>query len=373
MSQIGLELVKWYTKHKRDLAWRETQQDATDPYRVWLSEIMLQQTTVAGATPYFIKFINRFPKIEDLASASLEEILDMWAGLGYYARARNLHLCARTICEQHNRQFPKDEASLLALPGIGPYTAGAIIAIAFNKPAIALDGNAKRVIARLFALRKPLNQIEKQLRSHYSEILHSPRPSEFAQAMMDLGATLCTPKNPKCLHCPLNRFCQAKQHTHAIPARIAKVPLPVRQGALLHIRSQALPAPQALMRRRTSKSMLGGCIEFIGTAWDNKECEQDNQRWRRELQELYTQLNLGNLGNRVKIKQKSGFKNYIQHSFTHYKLNLHLYRLDLSLTQFEHIEQFLGRQCGAFRVTESHISSMFLPSLMRKAAIEFLP
>src|SRR5580704_14324427 len=192
-------LLAWYDRHRRALPWRSLPGEPTDPYRVWLSEIMLQQTTVVTVAPYFDRFVARWPDIRALAAASLDEVLHQWQGLGYYARARNLHACAGAVVERHGGRFPEHPEQLRALPGIGEYTAAAIAAIAFDHRSAAVDGNVERVVARLFAVDQPLPQAKPRLRSLATELVPERRAGDFAQALMDLGATLCTPRRPRCI------------------------------------------------------------------------------------------------------------------------------------------------------------------------------
>ncbi|MFZ1101865.1 MAG: A/G-specific adenine glycosylase, partial [Hyphomicrobiaceae bacterium] len=189
----ALALLAWYDRARRDLPWRSAPGRRADPYRVWLSEIMLQQTTVKAVIPYYLEFLRRWPSVEALAAASLNDVLAAWAGLGYYSRARNLHACARRVVERHGASFPRSEAALKELPGIGPYTAAAIAAIAFGAPATAVDGNVERVVARLFAVAEPLPAAKPELRWLAAGLTPTRRAGDFAQAMMDLGATVCTP------------------------------------------------------------------------------------------------------------------------------------------------------------------------------------
>ena len=192
-------LLAWYDRHRRTLPWRALPGAKTEPYLVWLSEIMLQQTTVATVGDYFRKFVARWPTVQALAAAPIDDILSAWAGLGYYARARNLHACARTVAELHDGRFPDTEDALRALPGIGPYTAAAIRAIAFDQPASAVDGNVERVIARLFAIRTPLPDAKPEIQARAASLVPQQRAGDYAQAMMDLGATVCTPRSPRCV------------------------------------------------------------------------------------------------------------------------------------------------------------------------------
>jgi A/G-specific adenine glycosylase len=220
-------LLAWYDCHRRRLPWRSEPGEAADPYRVWLSEIMLQQTTTAAAAPYFIAFVTRWPSVGALAAASLDEVLGAWAGLGYYARARHLHACARTVAGELGGRFPDSEAGLRALPGIGPYTAAAIAAIAFGRRAAAVDGNVERVIARLGAIEDPLPQAKPRIREDALKLVPNDRPGDFAQALMDLGATICTPRRPACGLCPWAHGCQA--HRRGL-AETFPVKQPKRRG-----------------------------------------------------------------------------------------------------------------------------------------------
>ena len=203
-STPAKKLLAWYDRHRRDLPWRARPGTRPDPYCVWLSEIMLQQTTVAAAKGYFTRFIARWPILEALAAAELDEVLHAWQGLGYYARARNLHKCARVLVGEYGGRFPDSEQGLRALPGIGAYTAAAIAAIAFDRPATAVDGNVERVVARLFAVEDPLPRAKTALYRLAAGLTPRLRPGDYAQAMMDLGATICTPRSPGCGRCPLS-------------------------------------------------------------------------------------------------------------------------------------------------------------------------
>src|SRR5882724_4396005 len=225
-------LLEWYDRHRRTLPWRAPAGQTSVPYIVWLSEIMLQQTTVATVGDYFHRFVKRWPTIEALATAPIDEVLSAWAGLGYYARARNLHVCARVVAEQQGGRFPEDEAALLALPGIGRYTAAAIRAIAFDHPASAVDGNVERVIARLFAIETPLPDAKIEIQQRAATLVPQRRAGDYAQAMMDLGTTVCTPRNPRCVICPFMTTCRARKLGIAeeLPRRVAKAEKPTRRG-----------------------------------------------------------------------------------------------------------------------------------------------
>ncbi len=265
------DLLAWYDRHARRLPWRVSPAQARrgrrpDPYRVWLSEIMLQQTTVATVGPYFRAFVERWPTVGDLAAADLDAVLHAWAGLGYYARARNLHKCARAVAGAHGGAFPDTEEGLRALPGIGPYTAAAIAAIAFDRPATVVDGNVERVMARLFAVEDSLPAAKSQLRALAQRLTPNARSGDYAQAVMDLGATVCTPRAPKCLMCPWQPSCQAQALSIAetLPRRAPKPERPLREGlAFWTMRSDGA----VLLRRRPERGLLGGMMEVPSSDW----------------------------------------------------------------------------------------------------------
>ena len=259
-------LLAWYDAERRRLPWRYAPGRKADPYRVWLSEIMLQQTTVKAVVPYFEAFVARWPTVRKLAAAPLDDVLAAWAGLGYYTRARNLHACAVAIVAEHGGRFPATEAELRTLPGIGPYTAAAIAAIAFGERATPVDGNVERVVARLFAVRDPLPAAKPLLRRFAAALTPADRPGDFAQAMMDLGATVCMPRRPSCLMCPLAGRCAARELGLAseLPARKEKARRPTRRGtAFVALREDGY----VLLRRRHDDGLLGGMMEVPSTEW----------------------------------------------------------------------------------------------------------
>jgi A/G-specific adenine glycosylase len=263
-------LLAWYDRHRRVLPWRAQPGERPDPYRVWLSEIMLQQTTVATVGPYYERFLARWPTVDALAAAPLDDVLHAWQGLGYYARARNLHACARAIVAEHGGRFPATEEALRALPGIGGYTAAAIAAIAFDQVATPVDGNIERVVARLFCVTAPLPEAKPELRRLAATLTPSQRAGDFAQAAMDLGATICTPLKPKCVLCPWRDDCAARQEgiAETLPARRAKAAKPQRRGvAFWAVR----PDGAVLLRRRPDSGLLGGMMEVPSTAWRSEE------------------------------------------------------------------------------------------------------
>src|SRR5476649_2009451 len=262
----ALRLLAWYDRHRRTLPWRAPAGERTEPYLVWLSEIMLQQTTVATVGDYFRRFVERWPTVEALAAAPLDEVLSAWAGLGYYARARNLHACAQAVAILYAGRFPEDEAELLALPGIGPYTAAAIRAIAFDHPASAVDGNVERVITRLYAIETPLPDSKPEINVRAAGLVPNERAGDYAQALMDLGATVCTPRNPGCVICPFVGDCQAqaKGLTEELPRRAPKALKPTRRG-LAFVLSRKDGA--VLLRKRPPKGLLGGMDEVPSSDW----------------------------------------------------------------------------------------------------------
>ncbi|MEX2632151.1 MAG: A/G-specific adenine glycosylase [Tistlia sp.] len=304
-------LLAWYDRHRRRLPWRALPGERPDPYRVWLSEIMLQQTTVATVGPYFERFTARWPSVGALAAAPLDAVLAEWAGLGYYARARNLHACAQAVVERHGGAFPDQEAALLALPGVGAYTAAAVAAIAFDRPATPLDGNIERVVARLFAVAEPLPGAKPTLRRLAATLTPAERPGDYAQAAMDLGATVCLPGRPKCLLCPLEAGCRARALGIAerLPARAAKAERPTRRGV-------AFLAPRAagrvVLRRRPDKGQLGGKAEVPSTDWRAEAWEAAEAAGQAPLAAVWDAL-----------------PGLVRHTFTHFHLELAVWRADL--------------------------------------------
>lgn len=283
-AQASAALLDWYGRHARDLPWRIPPGAAArkdpypdpypDPYRVWLSEIMLQQTAVATVKAYFARFVARWPTVGDLAAAPLDDVLHAWQGLGYYARARNLHRCARTVAQEHGGVFPDTEEGLRALPGIGAYTAAAVAAIAFGRPATVVDGNVERVMARLHAVETPL-PAAKPLLGRLAGLTTPAggpqhRPGDYAQAVMDLGATVCTARSPKCLLCPWSAGCAAHRAGIAaeLPRRAPKKAKPLRRGIVWWIEG---PDGRVLLQRRPENGLLGGMMEFPGTGWTEAE------------------------------------------------------------------------------------------------------
>ncbi|MBI1211995.1 MAG: A/G-specific adenine glycosylase [Alphaproteobacteria bacterium] len=300
-------LLAWYDRHRRKLPWRALPGQTPDPYRVWLSEVMLQQTTVAAVGPYYVAFLKRWPTVEALAAAPVEEVMSAWAGLGYYSRARNLHACARHVAHNLGGKFPDTEESLRALPGVGPYTASAIAAIAFAKRAAPVDGNIERVLARLYAVREPLPGAKPALRALAQELAPKERAGDFAQAMMDLGAMICTPKAPDCANCPWTEDCMGRALGLAsvLPYRDAKAVRPLRRGAAFVVISTD---DEVLLRRRPPKGLLGGMHEPPMSAW---EVDFPANARAAPLKAAFRKL-----------------PGLVRHGFTHFELELEVYRVE---------------------------------------------
>ncbi len=306
-----------------------------DPYHVWLSEIMLQQTTVAAVSRYFLQFITTWPSVADLAAAPLDDVLRAWAGLGYYARARNLHACARSVVDDHGGRFPASESALLKLPGIGPYTAAAIAAIAFGQRAAAVDGNVERVISRFHAIETPLPGAKPEIRARTLAMVPAAGAGDFAQALMDLGATICTPRRPRCPDCPWADHCTARQLGIAdtLPRKAPRKPLPVRRGIAFWIeRSDGA----VLLRRRPDKGLLGGMMEVPSTDW------------RPQLPD--------DPAPPLAAEWRKGPK--VAHTFTHFHLELDVWRT--------HVATETAPVAGGNWVAMGDLHAEALPSLMRK-------
>lgn len=266
-------LLDWYDRFARVLPWRSIPGQTPDPYHVWLSEVMLQQTTVQAVIPYFGKFVDNWPTVQDLAAARDEEVMQAWAGLGYYARARNLLKCARVIAQEHGGRFPDTVDGLKALPGIGDYTSAAIASIAFDAPATVIDGNVDRVISRWFAIETPLPDSKPEIRASAALLFQGDcldRPGDFAQAMMDLGATICTPKSPKCMICPVSAGCAARLAGLAdiLPRRKDKAARPQRAGFIYWITNSN---GEVLFETRPAKGLLGGMVALPTSDWVARE------------------------------------------------------------------------------------------------------
>jgi A/G-specific adenine glycosylase len=295
----------WWDRHRRALAWRAAPGDAPDPYRVWLSEVLLQQTTAQAATPYYEAFVAKWPRVEDLAAAPAEAVVGAFAGLGYYARARNLHACAKEIARRGGR-FPSEEAELRILPGVGGYTAAAIAAIAFGRQTTPVDGNIARILARLLALDQPIAQARGEIEAAARILAPGERAGDFAQALMDIGAAICRPRNPNCPSCPLLRHCAAFQsgNPDAYPRRSEARIKPRRQGAVFFAqRSDGA----FLARRRPAHGLLASTVELPGTPWTS-EGPDDKIADAAPIAAVWRLL-----------------PGAVEHSFTHFALTLTVY------------------------------------------------
>lgn len=276
-SALPARLLEWYDVHARDLPWRvrpasRAAGEHPDPYRIWLSEVMLQQTTVAAVRDYFHRFTHRWPTVAALAAAPDADVMGEWAGLGYYARARNLLKCARAVASDHGGIFPDDHDALLSLPGIGPYTAAAISAIAFDAPEVVMDGNVERVMARLHDIHTPLPNAKPELKARAAALTPARRSGDYAQAVMDLGATICTPKSPACGICPWRDPCRARIAGTApeLPKKAPKKAKPVRRGIVY---LAARPDGAMLLERRPDSGLLGGMLGWPGSDWAEAPAE----------------------------------------------------------------------------------------------------
>jgi A/G-specific adenine glycosylase len=339
------DLLAWFDRHRRTLPWRAPPGKAADPYRVWLSEIMLQQTTVKAVAPYYARFLQYWPDLQALAAAPLDDILRAWAGLGYYARARNLHACARAVVERHEGQFPASVAALRELPGIGAYTAAAIAAIAFDQAATPIDGNIERVTARLYAVTTPLPAAKLEIARLTCALTPRRQAGDFAQAMMDLGATICTPKRPACSLCPWNKNCAAYPAGRAedFPIRLPKRNGLLRRGAAFVARRTD---DFVLIRTRPSRGLLGGMAEVPTTPWsadfDESKALEAAPRFASARKPI--------------VWRKIG--GVVRHVFTHFPLELAVYRAE--------IPRAVAVPDGMRWIAISELGGEALPSVMRK-------
>lgn len=338
VSGVSRSMLAWYDKNARELPWRigpkaRKAGSCPDPYAVWLSEIMLQQTTVATVAPRYAEFLKRWPTVEAMAAAPLDDILGQWAGLGYYARARNLHKCAVEIARRGG--FPDTEEGLKELPGIGDYTAAAITAIAFDKCAVVVDGNIERVVSRLFAIETPLPAAKPEMKQRANEIWPAKRSGDFAQSLMDLGAGICRPKAPTCLLCPISSACEALKQgrAEAFPKKAAKKAKPNRVGGAFAMTNAK---GEILFERRPEKGLLGGMLGLPGTPWS---AAASNDQFTH-----------------APAKSKWTKHGAITHTFTHFHLTLDVY---------------VGVAPKGFRRARDQVwvdpSKVRLPTVMKKA------
>jgi A/G-specific adenine glycosylase len=336
--RIARRLLAWWDVHRRALPWRAAATQRPNPYAVWLSEILLQQTTVTAAIPYFNRFMARWPRVEDLAAASVEEVMQAFAGLGYYSRARNLHLCAREVAERG--AFPLETEELRKLPGVGAYTSQAIAAIAFGRRASPVDGNVARIIARLFALPMPIAQSRKTIAGRAASLTPNNRAGDFAQAMMDLGAMICTPRKPDCKACPLGSDCAASAsgEPQAFPRRAPRAARPLRMGAAFFVRASD---GRVLMRTRPAKGLLGGTVELPGSEW-SVDFEMAQSIRHAPFQASWRRI-----------------PGSVEQAFTHFHLQLAIYAARMP--------KRLPTPRGCYWIEESKIPELALSSVMVKA------
>src|SRR5882762_7016213 len=338
-------LLAWYDRHRRKLPWRPLSGERADPYRVWLSEIMLQQTGVKTVGPYFEKFLARWPDVDALGRASLDDVLRMWAGLGYYSRARNLHACAVAVRGDHGGAFPETEEGLRALPGIGAYTAAAIAAIAFDRWTMPVDGNIERVVSRLFAVQEPLPKAKPLIQQLATTLLDAgdekSRAGDSAQALMDLGSSICTPKRPACALCPLNDDCvsRARGEQETFPRKAAKKTGALRRGAAFVVTR----GDELLVRTRPEKGLLGGMTEVPTSHWLAAQDDRAALKQAPALKGI------------ARWHRKAGV---VTHVFTHFPLELAVYTANVPARA--------GAPEGMRWVPISTLADEALPNVMRK-------
>jgi A/G-specific adenine glycosylase len=334
IGEFQVRLLAWFDNEGRDLPWRKRK--PRNPFRVWVSEIMLQQTTVKAVIPYFLKFLDLYPNVETLAKAPLENVLKTWAGLGYYSRARNLHKCAGVIVKNFGGRFPKTEQELLELPGIGLYSAAAIAAIAFEEKTVVVDANVERVVARLFRVGAPLPNSKPALRKLAKTLTPGLRPGDYAEAVMDLGALICTPKDPACHQCPVSGLCLAKAagEQNLLPRREKKQSRPIRLGTVFWLEDK----DKVLVRRRPEKGLLGGMPEFPTTPWE-KTLQNPKDFTPAEI--FWTDLG------------------EVAHTFTHFHLKLRVLKGE-------------GPGGPGQWVMKDEVLDLGLPTVMKKVALRVL-
>jgi len=350
-SSFAPLLLRWYDEHRRDLPWRAKAGETSDPYHVWLSEIMLQQTTVATVGPYFARFLHLWPRLRDLANAELDDVLHAWQGLGYYARARNLHRCAKFVQDNCQGVFPSAEQDLLKLPGVGTYTAAAIASIAFDQRAVVVDGNIERVISRVFDLHTPLPKVKPEIKEKTDWVTPDQRAGDFAQAMMDLGATICVPKKPACMLCPLSDLCDGREKGTAVdlPKKTPKKPKPTKFCFAYWIETDD---GSILLRRREEKAMLGGMMEV------------PTSDWVEQPQALEESLKQANLDQGYDWELLAG---EAKHTFTHFHFEMKVVKIKLAKSQMKNFNADLSQNWQeAFWCHPRNLVDQALPTTMKK-------
>ena len=335
-TYFSKNVLNWYSLNKRDLPWRYKNNSQKDPYKIWVSEIMLQQTTVQTVIPYYKKFIKRWPNVKKLSTSNINEVLDFWSGLGYYRRAKNLHLTSKIISNQFDGVFPLEENEIIKLPGIGEYTAAAIRAIAKDEEDTVVDANIERVIARVFYLKKPIKKIKKEIKQNAKKLTPKLNNGDYIQALMDIGSLICTPKDPLCNDCPIEKFCitKKKNAVNEIPKKIIKNDKPVREGIVFWIKNKN---NQILLKRRDETGLLPGMLEFPSYNWSKNKINENDKK-------------ILSIKNIKKLNKK------IIHEFSHFKLKLTVYEKN----------KFNKNRIDGMWVGIDEINELGLPTLMKK-------
>lgn len=335
-TYFSKNVLNWYSLNKRDLPWRYKNNSQKDPYKIWVSEIMLQQTTVQTVIPYYKKFIKRWPNVKKLSTSNINEVLDFWSGLGYYRRAKNLHLTSKIISNQFDGVFPLEKNEIIKLPGIGEYTAAAIRAIVKDEEDTVVDANIERVIARVFYLKKPIKKIKKEIKQNAKKLTPKLNNGDYIQALMDIGSLICTPKDPLCNDCPIEKFCitKKKNAVNEIPKKIIKNDKPVREGIVFWIKNKN---NQILLKRRDETGLLPGMLEFPSYNWSKNKINENDKK-------------ILSIKNIKKLNKK------VIHEFSHFKLKLTVYEKN----------KFNKNRIDGMWVGIDEINELGLPTLMKK-------
>ena len=335
-TYFSKNVLNWYSLNKRDLPWRYKNNSQKDPYKIWVSEIMLQQTTVQTVIPYYKKFIKKWPNVKKLSASNINEVLDFWSGLGYYRRAKNLHLTSRIISNQFGGVFPLEKNEIIKLPGIGEYTAAAIRAIVKDEEDTVVDANIERVIARVFYLKKPIKKIKKEIKQNAKKLTPKLNNGDYIQALMDIGSLICIPKDPLCNDCPIEKFCTTKKKNavNEIPKKIIKNDKPVREGIVFWIKNKN---NQILLKRRDETGLLPGMLEFPSYNWSKNKINENDKK-------------ILSIKNIKKLNKK------VIHEFSHFKLKLTVYEKN----------KFNKNRIDGMWVGIDEINELGLPTLMKK-------
>ena len=335
-TYFSKNVLNWYSLNKRDLPWRYKNNSQKDPYKIWVSEIMLQQTTVQTVIPYYKKFIKKWPNVKKLSTSNINEVLDFWSGLGYYRRAKNLHLTSRIISNQFDGVFPLEKNEIIKLPGIGEYTAAAIRAIVKDEEDTVVDANIERVIARVFYLKKPIKKIKKEIKQNAKKLTPKLNNGDYIQALMDIGSLICIPKDPLCNDCPIEKFCTTKKKNavNEIPKKIIKNDKPVREGIVFWIKNKN---NQILLKRRDETGLLPGMLEFPSYNWSKNKINENDKK-------------ILSIKNIKKLNKK------VIHEFSHFKLKLTVYEKN----------KFNKNNIDGMWVGIDEINELGLPTLMKK-------